>query len=104
MKSADSVRSALNFIPYIRESEDSLCRDDADTPSLNKCNDSELSNAAVIGPFRNITWPTSVSRYNNTLKCGKVQGYNDIREIPTCSISSVNKPISQTLVFTFIFA
>ena len=45
---------------YIRESVDSLCGDGADTPSLNKCNGSELSNAAALNPFRNITWPTHV--------------------------------------------
>ena len=55
--------------------------------SLNKCNSSELSNAAAISPFRNITWPTSFSRHDNTLKCGKIHCYNDICEIaktPIC--------------------
>ena len=48
--------------------------------SLNKYNGSELSNAAAIRPFRNITWPTSVSRHDNTLKGSKIHRYNDIRE------------------------
>ena len=55
----------------IRESIDSLCRDGADMPiSLNKCNSSELSNAAVISPFRQITWSTSVSIHDKTLEVG----------------------------------
>ena len=51
--------NAVNIFQYfmhyiihnvIRESVDSLCRDGADAPtkSPNKCNGSELSNAAVI--------------------------------------------------------
>ena len=61
----------------------SLRRDGTDTPiSLNnKCNGSELSNAAPISLFRRITWPTSVSIHNNTLKGGQIHRYNDIREI-----------------------
>ena len=70
------------------------------TLSLNKCNSSELSNSAAISLFRSITWPTSVSRHDNTLKGGKIHCYNDIREIaktPNSPTSSVNKPISQTV-------
>ena len=48
--------------------------------SLNKCNGSELSNAVALSPFRNITWPTSVSIHNTTLKGGKIHRFNDIRE------------------------
>ena len=46
--------------------------------SLNKCNSSELLNAAALSPFRHITWPTSVSIHDNTFKGGKIQLYNDI--------------------------
>ena len=49
--------------------------------SLNKYDGAELSNAASISPSRNITWPTSVSRHDNTLKGSKIHRYNDIREI-----------------------
>ena len=57
--------------------------------SLNKCNGSELSNAAptCISPFRKIMWLTSVSRHNNTLKGAKIHFYNDIREIAKTPIS-----------------
>ena len=48
--------------------------------SLKKCNGSELSNAAAISPFRNITWPTSVSIHDKTLKGGKIHRYNDMRD------------------------
>ena len=66
---------------HIRESVDSLCRDGADTPlSLKKCNGSELSNAAAMSPFRHITWPTSVSIHDKTLKGGKIHRYNDMRD------------------------
>ena len=70
---------------HIRESVDSLCRDGADTASLNKCNGSELSNATPISPFRHITWPTSVSIHDNTLK---IHCYNTTREIAKTPISS----------------
>ena len=46
--------------------------------SLNKCNSSELSNAAALSPFGNITWSMSVSKHDNTLKCGKIHRYSDI--------------------------
>ena len=49
--------------------------------SLNKCNGSELSNTAAISPFRHITWPTSVSIHNDTLKGGKLHCYSNICEI-----------------------
>ena len=86
----------------IRESVDSLCRDGADTP--NKCNGSELSNAAAISAFRSITWPTSVSIHNKTLKGGKIHRYNDMRDFaknlisPTSSSSSssVNRDNSKS--------
>ena len=55
--------------------------------SLNKYNSSELSNGAAISPFRNITWPMSVSRHDNTLKGSKIHRYNDIREIAKTPIS-----------------
>ena len=57
--------------------------------SLNKCNGSELSNAAAtcISPFRHIMWPTSVSIDDNTLKGGKIHHYNDIHEIAKTPIS-----------------
>ena len=64
---------------YIRESVDSLCRDGPDTPiKPNKCNGSEPSNMAAISPFRNITWPTSVSIHDNSLKGDKIHRYKDI--------------------------
>ena len=62
--------------------------------SLKKCNGSELSNAAAISTFRNITWPTSVSIDDKTLKGGKIHRYNDMRDFvknlisPTSSSSS----------------
>ena len=63
--------------------------------SLNNCNSSELSNTAAISPFRNIKWPTSISRHDNTLKGGKIHRYNDICEIVKTAISpsfsSVNR-------------
>ena len=46
-----------------------------------KHNCSELSNAAAMSPFRHITWPTSVSIHDKTLKGGKIHRYNDICEI-----------------------
>ena len=55
--------------------------------SLNKCNGSELANVAAITPFRNITWPKSVSKHDNTLKSDKIHCYNDIREIAKTPIS-----------------
>ena len=48
--------------------------------SLKKCNGSELSNAAAINPFRNITWPTSASIHDKALKGGKIHRYNDMRD------------------------
>ena len=54
---------------------------------INNCNVSEISNAAAISPFRNITWPTIVYRHDNTLKGGKIHHYNDIHEIAKTSIS-----------------
>ena len=88
---------------HIKESVDSLCRDGTDTPiSLNKCNGSELSNAAAISTFRNITWPTSVSIHDKTLKGGKIHRYNDMHDIaktpisPTTSSSSVNRHNSKS--------
>ena len=64
----------------IRESVDSLYVGMAPTRplSLKKCNGSELSNVAAISPFRNITWPTSVSIHDKTLKGGKIHRYNDM--------------------------
>ena len=57
---------------YSRESVDSHIGMALIGPlSLNKCSSSELLNAAPLSPFRNITWPTSVSRHDNTLKGGK---------------------------------
>ena len=43
----------------------------------------------TASPFRNITWPTSVSRLDNTLKGSKIHRYNDIhvREIAKTPIS-----------------
>ena len=70
--------------------------------NVNKCNSSELANPAAISPFRNITWPTSVSRHDNTLKADKKHRYNDIREIaktgisPSSSSSSVDKHNSKS--------
>ena len=49
--------------------------------SLNKYDGAELSNVAAISPLRYVTWPTSVSRHDNTLKRSKIYRYNDIREI-----------------------
>ena len=46
-------------------------------PSFNKCNNPELLNVAAISPFRHITWPTSVSIHDKTLKGGKIHRYND---------------------------
>ena len=58
---------------YIIESVDSICRDGADTPiKPNKSNGSELSNAAAMSPFRHLTWTTSVSIHDKTLKGGKI--------------------------------
>ena len=34
-----------------------------------------------MSPFRHITWPTSVSIHDKTLKGGKIHCYSDIREI-----------------------
>ena len=51
------------------------------TRPFKKCNGSELSNAAATSPFRHIRWPTSVSIHGKTLKGGKIDRYNDIREI-----------------------
>ena len=70
----------MHMIIIIRESVDSLCRDGADTPIKPKCDGSELSNAGAISPFRNITWPTSVSIHDKTLKGGKIHRYNDMRD------------------------
>ena len=72
--------------------------------SLNKYNSSELSNAAAIWPFRHITWPTSVSTHNNTLKGGQIHCYNDIREIAKTPISpsSSSSKRPSTQVFTLI--
>ena len=72
--------------PCISDSVHSLCRDDANTP-INKCNSSELSNTAAISHFRHVTWPTSVSIHNNTLKGGKIHCYNDRRKIAKTVIS-----------------
>ena len=73
----------LKYMPQLSESVDSLCRDGTDT-RLNKRNDSELSNATAMSRFRPIffiTWPTSVSIHDKTLRGGKIPRYNDIREI-----------------------
>ena len=40
-------------------------RDGTNTP-IKPCNGSELSNGAAKSPFRNMAWPTSVSRHDNT--------------------------------------
>ena len=59
-----------------RKSEDYLCRDGAYTAiSLNKRNSSELPNTAAISPFGHITWPTSVSIHDRTLKGGNTMTY-----------------------------
>ena len=42
----------------------------------------------AISPFRHITWPTSVSIHDKTLKRGKIHHYNDIREIAKTPSSS----------------
>ena len=55
--------------------------------SLNKSNGSELSNAAAMSPFRHLTWTTSVSIHDKTLKGGKIHRYNGIREIAKTPIS-----------------
>ena len=55
--------------------------------SLKKCNGSELSNAVAISPFRNITWPTSVSIHDKTLKGGKIHRYNKI--LKNCIVYSI---------------
>ena len=52
-----------------------------------KCNGSEILNVALISPFRHITWPTSVSIHDKTLKGGKIHRYNGIREIAKTPIS-----------------
>ena len=64
---------------------------------LNKCNDSELSIAVAISPFRNITWPTCVSIHDKTLKGGKIHRYNYMRDfaISPTSSSSVNRHKTQ---------
>ena len=90
MQQANSITTYCNsHVDYcganqsvlIRESVDSLCRVAPTRPlSLKKCNSSELSNAAAISPFRNITWPTSVSIPDKTLKGGKIHRYNDMRD------------------------
>ena len=49
--------------------------------SLNKCNGSEVSNEAAISPFRYITWPTSVSMHDKTLKGSKIHRCNDMRDL-----------------------
>ena len=70
----------------MRELVDSLCRDGADTPiSLNKCNGSELWNAAA-----HITWPTSDSTHDKTLKGGKIHRYSEIAKTPISLSSSSN--------------
>ena len=89
----------------IRESVDSLCRDGADTPTINKCNGSELSNTAAISPLRNTTWPTSVSRHDNTLKGDRKHRYNGIREIAK-TYGSRERPFTfhvHVSLFTFHF-
>ena len=64
----------------IRESVN--CRDVGTCPlSLNKCNVSQLSNRAAVSSFRTITWLTSVSRHDDTLKSGNIHRYSDICEI-----------------------
>ena len=89
-----------NYRPWrkmqlLSESVDSLCRDGTDTPI--KCNSSEIPNAAPISPFRNITWPTSVSRHANTLKGAKIHRYNayDIRETAKTPIFRLLTSITQ---------
>ena len=81
--------------------------------SLNKYDGAELSNAAAMGPFRYITWPTTVFRHDNTLKGSKIHRYNDISEIAktpislssSSSSSSENRHNSKSAwVFIVIFA
>ena len=64
--------------------------------SPNKCNGSELPNAGAMNSVRHITWPTSVSIYDKTLKGGKihVHRYNDIREIDFFSSSSSSSSLN----------
>ena len=66
--------------------------------SHNKYNVSEISNAAAKSPFRHITWPTSVSRHDNTLKGSKIHRYNDIREIAKTLISPPSSSSSSSSV------
>ena len=63
--------------------------------SLNKCNGSELLNPAAISPFRNITWPTSISRHDNTLKGDRKHSYNDIRKISKTRISPSSSSVDK---------
>ena len=59
--------------------------------SLKKSNGSELSNAAAISPFRNITWPTNVCIHDKTLKGGKIHRYNDMRDFAKTQISPTSQ-------------
>ena len=93
------------FTTTIRESVDSLCRDGTDTLiKPNKCNGSELLDAAAISPFRHITWLTSVSIHDKTLKGGKAHCYNDIHEIADFFFFFFKQPSTKFVqVFTLIF-
>ena len=69
----------LPCIP-IRESVDYVGMASTPPLSLNKCNGSEFLNTVAMSSFRHITWLTSVSIHDKTLKGGKIHHYNDIRE------------------------
>ena len=83
----------LELLFIIRESVDSLCSlyvGMAPTRPLLTNVTAYLVRTPERGtykPFRHITWPTSVSIHDNTLKSGKIHRYNDIREIAKTLIS-----------------
>ena len=70
--------------------------------SLNKNNDSELSNGAVLSLFRRTACSTSVFIHGKTLKVGKIHCYNGTRKFlkrrflhPSSSSSSSSSSSNQ---------
>ena len=74
--------------------------------SPNNCNGSELSNTAAMSPFRHITWPTSVSIHDKTLKGGKIHCYSDIPispSSPSSSSSNSSNGLEQDMYMYFLY-